>query len=394
MSVSPNPLRLSTQSRHAGGNRSSAQSHSRHGSSSEQSTWLPSLTRSFFPQLCEGACVAAKRDAVMRRRGITMIELLVSIGIVAILVAIALPAIQSARESARRVQCQNNLRQILIATQSHHTDHGALPSFYNGSALSYPLAEWDLFNMHSWRVPLLPYIEQSALRERVKWDALATEPDNSSVAQAVVPTFICPSGGDPTVVGWGLRHGSIGVPPDNVQESDRYKVVRSDYDAMAGIEVLPDPFPANANVGSVEFVRWGIWGWPVFDNGLTTGSQLSQYRPGKFRDVSDGLSNTIAVVERSGKPIFLVNGKPNITPGNPNADYPGQVGWSASNTFSWSINKNGIGVNESNVGGIYSLHPGGANVGIADGSVRFLSDSTDFETLVRLYGRSDGGLPE
>jgi prepilin-type processing-associated H-X9-DG protein len=133
---------------------------------------------------------------------------------------------------------------------------------------------------------------------------------------------------------------------------------------------------------------------PVQDVADATLTQLSQYRPGKFRDVSDGLSNTIAVVERSGKPIFLVNGKHNITPNNPTADYPGQVGWSASNTFSWSINKYGIGVNESNVGGIYSLHPGGANVGIADGSVRFLSDSTDFETLVRLYGRSDGGLPE
>jgi prepilin-type N-terminal cleavage/methylation domain-containing protein len=276
MLVSPNQLRLSPQSRHAGSNRSSARIHSRHGSSSEQSTWLPSLTISVFPRLCEGACVAAKRAPVMRRRGITMIELLVAIGIVAILAAIAVPAIQSARELARRVQCQNNLRQILIATQSHHTDHGALPSFYNGSALSYPLAEWDLFHMHSWRVPLLPYIEQSALRDRVKWDALATEPANSSVAQAVVPTIICPSGGDPKVMGWGLRHGSIGVPPDNVQERDRYKVVRSDYDAMAGIEVLPDPFPANANVGSVEFVRWGIWGWPVFDNGLTAGSQLCE----------------------------------------------------------------------------------------------------------------------
>ncbi len=342
----------------------------------------------------DGGRSATKRDNVMRRRGITMIELMVSMGIVGIVIAIAVPAIQSARESARRIQCQNNLRQILVATQSHHTAHGALPSFYNGSALSYPLKEWDLFHMHSWRVPLLPYLEQSVLKEELEWGALATAPENASVAQTVVPTFICPSGGDPTIMGWGLKHESIGVPPNNVQEKDRYYVVRSDYDAMAGIQVLPDPFPANANVSSVEFVRLGIWGWPAFDTGLTTGSQLSRYRQGKFRDVSDGLSNTIAVVERSGKPIALLNGKPSVTPDNPDADYPGQVGWSASNTFDWSINKNGIGVNESNFGGTYSFHPGGANVGIADGSVRYLSDSTDFKTLVRLYGRLDGGLPE
>jgi len=312
--------------------------------------------------------------------------------IVTILIGITVQAIQSARESARRVQCQNNLRQMLIGIQSHHTTHSALPSFYNGSALSYPLREWDLFHMHSWRVPLLPYIEQSALREQVDWDALATAEENSAVAQTVVPTFICPSSGDPTAMGWGLKHDANFANP--VAEKDRYYVVRSDYDAMAGILVLPDPFPANTNVSSIEFVRWGIWGWPVMDTGRTTGSRLLRYRPGKFRDVTDGLSNTIAVVERGGKPKSLLDGKPEVTPDNPNADYPGQVGWSASNTFDWSINKSGIGVNKSNTTGIYSLHTNGANVGIADGSVRFLSDSTDFETLVMLYGRSDGGLPE
>lgn len=330
----------------------------------------------------------------MRRRGMTMVEFLVVMGVIAIIVGITLPAIQAVRESSRRVQCKNNLRQILIASQAHHTAHSRLPSFYNGTALSYPLREWDLFHMHSWRVPLLPYLEQAALREQIEWDGLATAPGNASVAQTVVPTFICPSGGDPTIMGWGLKYESIGVPPNSVPEKDRYFVVRSDYDAMAGIQVLPDPLPANVNVNSVNFVRWGIWGWPEFDTGMTTGSRLSAYRSGKFRDVSDGLSNTLAVVERGGKPIDLLNGKPNVTTGNPNADYPGQVGWSASNTFVWSINNQGVGVNESNSVGIYSLHSGGANVAIADGAVRFLSDSTDYQTLVKLYGRSDGGLPE
>ncbi|WP_149500000.1 DUF1559 domain-containing protein [Roseiconus lacunae] len=330
----------------------------------------------------------------MRRIGITMVELLVSIGVVAIVIGIALPAIQSARESARRMQCQNNTRQLLVAIQSHHTTHGALPSFYNGSALNYPLQEWDLFHMHSWRVPLLPYIEQTPLKEQIAWDFLATAPENSAIAQTVVPTFICPSGGDATTMGWGLKHGSIGIPEDDIAEQDRYHVVRSDYDAMAGIEVLPDPLAPNVNANSVEYVRWGIWGWPVFDTPTTTGSRLLRYRQGRFRDVRDGLSHTIAVVERAGKPTDILNGRPNVTSGNPNADYPGQVGWSASNTFIWSIHANGVGVNESNSVGMFSFHSGGANIGIADGSVRFLSDSSDFETLTKLYGRSDGGLPE
>ncbi|MCA9063057.1 MAG: DUF1559 domain-containing protein [Planctomycetaceae bacterium] len=331
----------------------------------------------------------------MRRRGISVIELLVSIVIIAILLAITVPAIQTMRESARRVQCQNNLRQILTAIHAHHAETGALPSFYNGTSLKYPLQEWDLFHTHSWRVPLLPYLEQSDLKAKLSWDALATAEENTAVAQAVVSTFICPGGDDPTEMGWGLKHDRIDsvVDSGNIPESDRYYVVRSDYDALAGIQVFPNPMPPGADVNSVDHVHWGIWGWPVFEKRAITGSRLSQYRQGKFRDVSDGLSNTIAIVERTGKPIDLLNGKPNITPGNPTANYPGQVGWSASNTFAWSIHGNGVGVNETNSKGMYSFHTGGANIGIADGSVRFLSDSVDFETLVKLYGRSDGGLP-
>ncbi len=182
--------------------------------------------------------------------------------------------------------------------------------------------------------------------------------------------------------------------PDLIPEEDRYYVVRSDYDALAGIKELPDPLPSGTIRDSVDFVHWGVWGWPVFETGRTTGSRLLRYRRGEFRDVTDGLSNTIAIVERAGKPIDLLNGQPNVTPCNPDAMYPGQIGWSASNTFAWAINGNGIGVNESNSAGIYSFHPGGANVALADGSVQFMADSTDFQTLVRLFGRFDGGLPQ
>jgi prepilin-type N-terminal cleavage/methylation domain-containing protein len=328
------------------------------------------------------------------RRGMTLLEVLIAIGVIALLLAITLPAIQSAREAARRTQCQNNLRQILAAAHNFHDVEGSLPSFYNGTSLEYPLGQWDLFHMHSWRVMLLPYLEQTTLREQVVWDALATGDANTHVAQTPVATYLCPSGDDPSNMGWGLRHDRVGVPQKDMQPSDMYSVVRSDYDAMAGIIVWPDPMPDGVHPDSVDFVRWGIWGWPVFEERRTGGARLLRYRSGKFRDVTDGLSNTIALIERAGKPLDMLNGKPNVTQHNPDADYPGQVGWSASNTFSWALNGNGVGVNESNSHGIYSSHPGGASVGIADGSVRSLSDATDFDTLVKLYGRCDGGLPE
>lgn len=328
------------------------------------------------------------------RRGITLVELLVTIGIIGILLAITLPAIQSARESSRRVQCVNNLRHNLLAMESHHAAQKVLPSFYNGSALPFPLREWDLFHMHSWRVPLLGYVEEGPLKDRLKMNMLATDSDNIPVAQSVVPVFLCPSGSDAREMGQGLNHGSGGVPIEDQTSEDFYGVVRSDYDAMAGIQVLPDPMPEDGEYYSVDYIRWGIWGWAVFDKRRISGSRLLRYRNGKYSDVSDGLSHTIALVERSGKPIDLLNGEPNVTNDNPNAEYPGQVGWSVSNSFSWSVNHNKIGINQSNSEGIYSFHSGGANVGIADGSVRFLPDSIDYETLVRLYGKADGERPD
>ncbi len=287
----------------------------------------------------------------MVRRGITLVELLVTLGIIALLMMILFPAIQAARESARRVQCQNNLRQILIAMQSHHAANNALPSLYNGTDLPYPLREWDLFHLHSWRVPLLPYVEQSEQKDRLVWKALATSRENAPVAQSVVSIYLCPSGGDPNDMGAGLRHGSIGVPEGKIKEQDLYRVVRSDYDAMAGILVRPHPLPSGSDPSSVNHVRWGIWCWPVFEKKTITGSRLVRYRQGTFKDVTDGLSHTLAVVERASKPKAYRDGKLDLVT-YPNADYPGQVGWSASNTFAWSINGDQIGVNESNCYGI------------------------------------------
>lgn len=326
--------------------------------------------------------------------GFTLVELLVTLGIIAILFAILLPAVFHARESARKVQCQNNLHQLIVAAQSHHSAKKSLPSFYNGTSLKYPLREWDLFHLHSWRVELLPYAKQQALKDQLVWDQLATADINQEVAQTPVSIFLCPSHGAASEMGSGLKHDLIAIPPDDRPSDAEYFVARSDYDAMAGIAKLPDPLPTGANVNSVDFVHWGIWGWPIFETRTTTGSELRSYRQGRFRDVTDGLSNTLAIVERGGKPKQYMHGKLHATPENPDAIYPGQVGWSASNTFAWSINSPDTGINESNANGIYSFHSGGSHVSLADGSVRFLSDTTDYQTLVKLYGRSDGGLPE
>lgn len=311
--------------------------------------------------------------------GLTLIETLVSIAIIGILVAMLIPAVQAIRAAARTKFCQNNLRQIALALHAFHDSREILPSPYNGTSLSTPLKEWDLFHMHSWRVALLPHIEQAAIHDLVDWDALATDQENDSVATTIVSSYICPSG--PT-------------PPEAMGRAWRYnfenqEVARSDYDALAGMWVIFEEPPVGTLDGDVKYLRWSVWGSGTFDDGTATG-MLTDYREGKFRDVSDGLSNTLLLVERGGRPLHMIDGHPEMTDENPDADYQGQSGWSASSPFYWRINFRDAGVNHDNAVGIYSNHSGGAPVARADGSVTLLSESTDLATLAKLIGRSDG----
>ncbi len=316
--------------------------------------------------------------------GLTLVELLVVIAIIGILVALLLPAIQAARESARKTQCQNNLKQTALALHAFHNANKNLPSHYNGTSLPFPLKERNLFHTHSWRAVLLPYLEHSALHDSIDWQALATDRENESVATTVVPTYICPSGAAPSssMEWWGLRHEWQSL-------DDTYPVVRSDYDGLAGIWVIFEDPPNGTLDGDTKYLRWSVWGSATFDNGTASGN-LIRYRAGKFREVSDGLSNTIILVERGGRPFHMVDGHPKVTTDNPNAYYGGQAGWSASNTFLYRINYRDVGVNHDNDHGIYSDHAGGAYVVLADGSVTFLSESTDIATLAKMIGRSDG----
>ncbi len=323
-----------------------------------------------------------------QRRAISLVEMLIVVGIIGVLVALLLPAIQSVRESARRTKCQNNLKQIVQACHAFESAKGSLPSLYNGTSLVYPLDDYDMFHTHSWRVELLTQLEQQQLRDSIKWSSLATDPENASVAQAVVSVYICPSGADPrSTMGRGLYRSARSESPST---TNMYSVTRSDYDAITGIQVWPETLPPGSDLNSEQFIRWGMWGKPDLVAGKVGGGPLIAYRPGKFREVTDGLSNTIVAAERGGKPIDLLNGKPNVTESNPQANFRGQPGWSASSAIYWSMNQNDVGINQSNSTGIYSLHTGGAYVAIADGSVRFLSESTPVSELVQLISKAGG----
>lgn len=127
--------------------------------------------------------------ALSMRRGFSLVELLVVIAIIGALVALLLPAVQAARESARRASCQNNLHQIGLALQSHHNDHGALPV---------GCVEWRPWRgtterQLAWSVYLLPYLEHQTLYDGLDLSKPFDDPANADAAATVLDEFICPS---------------------------------------------------------------------------------------------------------------------------------------------------------------------------------------------------------
>ena len=318
--------------------------------------------------------IATRRN----RDGFTLVEVVVVAGIVGILMALLIPAVQSIRESARRVSCQNNLKQLALAIHMFEGPHKRMPSLYNGTFIPHPKTFWDEYHFHSWQSVILPLLEQSALHSELDYSLPATSPSLQAAVNTELPIFICPSTQNytPTVIDVGQHDPELPL----------VTAARADYESMGG--VLREPESGGYGGRFYDFVDVGMWAKPRYKS--LQSSEYGELQETRFRDIRDGLSNTIMVGEMSGQQDIYVRGEPDL----PFADQaeedrvPGQPAWAISNLY-WStaINER-FGVNETNVQGLYSFHPSGVNVAMGDGSVRMLSNDTSKDVLHAMATRA------
>ncbi len=318
------------------------------------------------------------------RGGFTLIELLVVIAIIAILIALLLPAVQQAREAARRTQCKNQLKQLGLALHNYHD-----------TVQSFPIGSRNPYGAMNWRVAVLPYLDQSPLYNSVDINSQANiggfsgqREDGTSYGYGtgrnavlkglVVPGWNCPSSPNST--------NASGQSPtfNNAEKGQTH-----DYVGISG--ATPDP-GGRTTVCSAATGYGGIF----CQNGMLFANGVS-----RIRDCIDGTSNTVIVGEQSGR-INKLDIRSNYhggwaggtTAGNP-AAFTGSPFFTGITTIRYRINPPGApatgtdAVYDANVA-LTSFHAGGTHVLMADGAVRFLSETMDFDTFTRLGSRDDG----
>jgi prepilin-type N-terminal cleavage/methylation domain-containing protein len=209
-----------------------------------------------------------------RASAFTLIELLVVIAIIGILMSLLLPAVQAIRESARRTECKNNLRQVALATHLYHDSFERLPPGWIGDAAD-DLPGWG------WASKILPFVEQNNVYDTIDFTLPIDDPANATAVSAVIATFQCPSDpvGEtldlvPTVDNGGLPPPIMaGTPIMITSQPSSFIAARSNFSGVFGTLELED----NEDAGDGMFYR----------NSRT-----------RFADVLDGLTNTLMFGER------------------------------------------------------------------------------------------------
>lgn len=303
-----------------------------------------------------------------QRRGFTLIELLVVIAIIAILIGLLLPAVQKVRDAAARMSCQNNMKQLGLAYHNYASaNNDKFPPAYE----YYPPTK-----AHGPGVFLLSYIEQGPLAAQYDMNTLFFVGNNANVIKTPLKMYQCPSTPNPNrlyTVPSALA-SALGVPP--------WTAAAADYQPLTGI------------MGSFWTAAVGTGAGGGRDGALSANQYV------KILSISDGTSNTILLGEIAGKPDKYAQGKfisAGTETGSGWGDPLAGENWLSGSDGTGSISPGtcAIGCTNSQPWGstgrnLYSFHTNGANVVLADGSVRFLTSSTSAPVIIYMVTRSKG----
>ncbi len=297
----------------------------------------------------------------MRRNAFTLVELLVVIAIIGILIAMLLPAVQAAREAARRMSCTNNLKQIGVALHNYHDTHRALPIGWLGfDAAGNPDFEGN--PGWAWSTRILPYLEQQVLYDNfIDMDLPVTASANDRARVAVVSPFICPSD-----VGDDIFDLKDAI--DEVTEGTTVitRLAKSNYPGVFGTQDIHG------------VCQQGEPGY----NGCQGNGIFYLNDSLAFRDITDGTSHTFMVGERWSKWVYST--WTGVVPGGWHA--PARIVAVASDQLPPNSEANV----EQQTHNFSSHHPAGANFLLSDGHVQLITETINLDVYNALCTRAGG----
>ncbi|SMP39521.1 prepilin-type N-terminal cleavage/methylation domain-containing protein [Neorhodopirellula lusitana] len=324
-----------------------------------------------------------RRDLKQEKQGFTLVELLVTIAIIAILIGLLLPAVQSAREAARRMQCSNRMKQLGLGIANYHSAFGRLPRSW---WLDVPP---KAFNGKVWGITILPFIEQQALFEQYDHNRLPVNelsPANVTLVQSGLNDFVCPSSpGNTDSRRYDFSAASVGLPLTASQ------LAPCDYSPTSGVLgeyadlAFGKDFPSDGREGAMLSLT-------PFDSGSPNNLVCA------YKSILDGLSNTFLLGERTGGPDIysgrrldpISTGLLAEVNGGGWGDLVGGDHWLQGSDpagLKWvgGMKPTGgscaINCTNARTYGYYSFHSGGCFFLVADGAVTFYTETVDAKVL-------------
>lgn len=322
--------------------------------------------------------------SIQRRRGFTLVELLVVIAIIGVLVTLLLPAVQAAREASRRIQCANGMKQTVLAMHLYHDANNSFPPARNSTP------------QYGHMPRLLPYLEQGNVSTIFDMTKAFSDPVNQTAANANLAIVSCPSD-----------------PEKNKIKMRKSSSTGSSYGAYLTTSGGTTTDPADSTIctgwGNDYWVNHAINSTFYVSPTGGTGKPVPALAGDQttIAAITDGTSNTTLLLEHAGWDKHYVGGQ-RLPDTDLTLDQPGAwgtwIGWCAFQlqgypTFGpanpYPTNKStpagsDCSVNCNNSQGVYSFHPGGAQVGMCDGSVRFVNESLPVNLLLYMASKNNG----